>query len=148
MRLRKLWLVFLTGIPFAIYKFGFGWYIYHHEYENLGIVAMIWGVVDFSLNLLSLFFPRWIKHCLLSNVGSRFDAGASDRDDRHWESVFLGLDTLAAFAIVSGMIWFGALPLSPKGMEVTWNVAVVANLLGAGLQQVWGAVVHRTGLGD
>ena len=97
---------------------------------------MAWGGVDIVLNILSVPFAGRVDHCLLSNIGRGIDRLTNRQE---WKNILLGVDTLLAFLIVSGMIWFGALPLKPYVMGRVWDVAVVCNVLSVGLQQIWDA---------
>lgn len=137
---RRLWIVTLTGIPFAVYKMGFGWYEFHHAYPAIGVAAMIWGAVDMGLNVVALVFPKIMGVCLLANIGRWLDRLSGNV---FWEGVLLAIDTTAAFLIVSVMIWFGRVPLSPQWAADTWNVAVIGNILSVGLEQLYRAVWKR-----
>lgn len=133
---RRLWIAMLTGVPFAIYKFGFGWYEYSHAHSVLGIFAMTWGIADLLLNLLAVFFPNKLTWCLLANIGQWLDGRTLSN---RWEQILLGVDTTISFLIVSIMIWFGRLPLEPVYLAYIWNAAVIANVLAVGLEQIYRA---------
>lgn len=137
---RRLWTATLTGIPFGIYKMGFGWYEYQQAHAAVGIAVMIWGTLDIILNILSVPFPKKISWCLLANIGRRIDHAAKKKI---WEKFLLAVDTTAAFLIVSIMIWLGRLPLEPELIGHTWNLAVVANILSVGLEQLYRAVFDK-----
>jgi hypothetical protein len=51
----------------------------------------------------------------------------------HSRDLGLALDMLLAFALVAGVIGFGYIPRLPHADLHAWNVAVVLNVLGAGL---------------
>ena len=136
----RLWGTLLTGVPFAIYKFGGGLFVYQMGYKIPGYLAMGWGVIDFVLNLISVWFPKNVSYCLLSNVGMHIDRRVGGI---RWEHILLGVDSLCALTVVAAMIWFKKLPLSPNIMSIFWDVAVVSNLIGVGSAQVWIAV-HQT----
>lgn len=133
----RLWGALLTGIPFAIYKFGVGLFAYQQGYRTVGYLAMAWGVIDIVLNLLSVWFPKKVSYCLLSYIGMYVDQKIGRI---RWENILLGVDSLFALMMVAGMIWFKKLPLSPEIMSIFWDVAVVSNLIAVGSQQVWNAV--------
>ncbi len=137
---RRVWTAALTGIPFGLYKMGFGWYEYHHAHPTIGIAAMIWGVIDIGLNLLSVPLPKIVAHCLLSNIGRWIDHAVRKRI---WENLLLAVDTTASFLIVSVMIWFGRLPLEPELGAHIWSLAVVCNIMSVGLEQLYRAVSNR-----
>ncbi|MGK7875604.1 MAG: hypothetical protein AB4426_20585 [Xenococcaceae cyanobacterium] len=137
---RRLWSAALTGIPFAVYKMGFGWWEFHHDYPALGVAAMIWGAVDMGLNILAVPLSKIVSVCFLANVGRWLDRASGKI---FWEGVLLAIDTTAAFLIVSVMIWFGRLPLSPQWTANVWNMAVIGNILSVGLEQLYRAIRKR-----
>jgi hypothetical protein len=134
---RRLWMAALTGVPFGIYKMGFGWYEFHHDHPAIGIAAMTWGGIDILVNVLAVFFPNRVAWCLLANIGRWIDTRFGRK---YCENVLLAIDTTASFSISSVMIWFGRLPLSPPLAAKVWNLAVVCNVLAVGLQQLYIAV--------
>ena len=137
---RRIWLSVLTGLPFGIYKFGFGWFEFHQGHVIVGGAAMIWGVVDIGINLVAVPFPGRLSWCLLSNLGRLVDRC---REGKNWEKVLLGVDTTASFLIVSIMIVLGRLPLEPPVLGGLWNLAVVGNVMAVGLEQLYRAVSDR-----
>ncbi len=130
---QRVWLTALTGIPFAIYKMGGGWYVLHHISPPLGVAMMLWGGLDILINVCSALLPQRCSYCLLSNLGRQLQR-------RGWhangEAVLLGVDTLLSFTIVAAMIGFGALPLQPVVAGNIWNLAVICNVLAVGLIQI------------
>jgi hypothetical protein len=132
---RRLWATTLTGIPFAIFKLGAGVWLEAHFNQALGVALIVWGGLDIALNLISLAFPDRFSYCLLSNFGRQFEK--RDSGDRRWEAVSLAADTLFAFLIVSAMIWLRLLPELPPGIGRVWDVAVVANIVGVGVERLW-----------
>lgn len=137
---RRLWTATLTGIPFGIYKMGFGWYEYHHAHTEIGIAAMIWGLIDIILNILSVLLPKTVAWCLLANIGQWVDHTVKKKI---WKNFLLAVDTTASFLIVAVMIWFGRLPLEPELLGQIWNVAVVCNVLSVGLEQLYRALSYK-----
>ena len=136
---RRMWLSALTGIPFGIYKFGFGWFEFHQGHSLVGVAGMIWGVVDMGINLIAVPLPGRLSWCLLSNLGRLIDRGRGMK----WEKVLLAIDTTAAFLIVSIMILLGRLPLEPPVIGALWNLAVVGNVMAVGLEQLYRAIRDR-----
>lgn len=134
---RRLWMAALTGIPFAVYKMGFGWYHLQHGQHALGIAAMAWGGIDVVVNVMAVPLPKHVAWCLLANIGRWIDRRFGRK---YWESVLLAIDTTASFSISSYMIWFGRLPLEPWIAAKFWNAAVVGNVLAVGLQQLYVAL--------
>ena len=132
----RLWGVLLTGIPFAVYKMGVGWFACQQGLPLVGYLMIAWGALDVLLNLLSVRFPKSVSYCLLSNIGMRLDKGTGRIRS---ETILLAVDSFLALLIAAGMIWFGKLPLTPEVMGYMWNIAVVSNLIAVGSQQVWSA---------
>ncbi len=138
---RRVWTAALTGVPFGIYKMGFGWHQYDHGHSAIGIAVIAWGAIDIGLNLVVVLWPRVVAWCLLASIGRTIDEAAQTSV---WEAILLALDTTASFAIVSVMILFGRLPLEPPLAAVIWNLAVVCNVLSVGLEQLCRAVTTRS----
>lgn len=137
---RRLWMVLLTGLPFAIFKFGGGLAAMEDVHPVLGATFAVWGVLDAVLNLAVLVAPERLSFCVLSNLGRMLD--------RRWprpglEELLLAVDTLATFLIVSTMIWFGRSSRLPEPLPALWTLCVIANILGVGIERVWQARLHR-----
>jgi hypothetical protein len=54
--------------------------------------------------------------------------------------VLLALDTLLAFAIVATMIWFGRIGGLPGPYVLLWEVAVICNVLGVGVERLYSSL--------
>jgi hypothetical protein len=144
----RLWAVLLTGIPFSVFKVGGGLAAVEDIGAALGWLVVAWGGIDALLNLGALFWPGRSSYCLLSNLGRAADRRAHRRAAepcaasararwRRYEQLGLALDTLLAFIIVATMIWFGRIgSLSPLVQRV-WELSVIANILGVGIERVW-----------
>lgn len=133
---RRSWAVFLTGIPFGVFKVGGGVIAHHAGHPWVGGVVVAWGVLDTVLNVLSLFFARTFSPCALSNLG-RWLEGPRDAGRR--ELLGLAVDTFLSFSIVATVIWFRRLGSLPPPMIRAWEIAVIANVMGAGIERVWQA---------
>jgi hypothetical protein len=132
---RRLWATTLTGIPFGIFKLGAGVWLSAEFSHALGVALIVWGGLDIALNLIAIAFPARFSYCLLSNLGRLLEKRPTS--ERRWEAVSLALDTLFAFLIVSAMIWLRLLPELPPLMGRAWDVAVVANIVGVGVERLW-----------
>jgi hypothetical protein len=141
---RRTWAVLLTGIPFGVFKIGAGMIARADIHPLLGLAIALWGGVDVLLNLLSLFLPRAVSPCALSNLGRLLDGRRGGAGQR--EMLGLALDTLLSFTIVATVIWLRRLASLPPAVIRAWEVAVIANVMGAGLERVWQA--RRTALGS
>ncbi|MCC6522668.1 MAG: hypothetical protein IT373_08420 [Polyangiaceae bacterium] len=131
---RRSWAVLLTGIPFAVFKVGGGVIAYGDIHPWLGGAVVAWGLVDLVLNLLSLFFAGTFSPCLLSNVGRHLE---TSKQEGSRELLGLAVDTLFSFTIVATVILFRRLGSLPPAMIRVWEISVIANVMGAGLERVW-----------
>ncbi|MFH1812234.1 MAG: hypothetical protein ABIJ09_26085 [Pseudomonadota bacterium] len=138
---RRLWILSVTGLPYALYKFGGGLAASTDLHPVLGSMIMGWGVLDLGLNLGWALAPARISPCAASAVGRMLDRSGQ----RDLETLGLAVDTLLAFAIVSTMIWFGRSASLPPPLPMVWKVAVIASILGAGIERVWGWLRQRQG---
>lgn len=134
---RRLWRVLLTGLPYGVFKAGAGIAAWEDVHPAAGVAMMLWGLTDVLLNLLHVAFPRRVSYCVLSNIGLVLDRG---RAGGRAEAVALALDTLLSFAIVATMIWFGRLSGLPKGVLTCWELAVISNVLGVGVERLYSAL--------
>lgn len=132
---RRLWATALTGIPFGIFKLATGVWLYAHVGQALGVALGVWGAADIVLNLVSLALPQRVSYCLLSNLGRLVERRT--KGVRRWEAVCLAFDTLLAFLIVATMIWLRLLPELPPLIGRVWDAAVVANVVGVGVERLW-----------
>jgi hypothetical protein len=136
-----LWAVVLTGIPYGVFKIGAGLAAYEDVAPSVGVLVVIWGVIDIGLNLASVPWGRQVSHCLLSNIGRQLDRR---RGHGGHEQLYLAVDTLLSFAIVATMIWFDRVGSLPTWVVSTWELSVIATVLGAGVERVWrSAQQHR-----
>lgn len=130
---RRLWAALLTGIPFGVFKIGGGLAAAHDIHWSIGACFVLLGVADVVLNLGAVASPRRVSYCLLSNIGRRLDGSKGGTMER----LLLAVDTLLSFGIVSSMIWTGRIGSLPHPMVKVWELAVIANILGVGLDRVW-----------
>ncbi len=133
---RRLWMVLSTGLPFALFKFAGGLAAAHDIHPVAGACLMVWGALDAILNVAVLFPSFPVSFCALSNVGRwlRLRHPGSNQ-----EELFLGIDTLASFLIVSTMIWFDRVGALPGPFPRIWGICVIANVIGAGIDRIWQA---------
>jgi hypothetical protein len=122
-----------TGIPFAVFKLGGGLAARDDVAPVLGYAIMGWGVLDLVLNLAWVLAPARFSPCAASWVGRLLDRASM----RGFETLGLAVDTLLAFAIVATMIWFERTAVLPPPLPLVWRVAVIASVLGAGIERIW-----------
>ena len=138
---QRLWAAALTGIPFGVFKVGTGWYIYTSINPAIGSAVAAWGIIDILLNILSVPLPKPVSYCLLSNIGRRIDVHTGRENLEH---ILLAADTLITFVIVAGMIWFRHLSLLPAVLGRLWDLSVVCNVVGVGVERLWRAIHRRS----
>ncbi|HEY3359782.1 MAG TPA: hypothetical protein VGQ83_41415 [Polyangia bacterium] len=131
---RRLWAALLTGVPFGVFKIGGGLAALVDVHQVAGVAFIVWGALDVALNLAAIAWPGAVSYCALSNAGRRLDRRAA-RPGR--EQLLLALDTLLSFGIVASMIWTGRIATLPRPMVSVWESAVIANVLGVGVERVW-----------
>lgn len=134
---RRLWRVVLTGLTYGVFKVGAGMAAWEDIHPAVGLAFMLWGITDAVLNLLYLLAPRRLSYCLLSNIGRALD---ERRGCGHLEAVGQAVDTLLAFSIVATMIGFGRIASLPWPALPAWEISVIANVLGAGLERLHTAI--------
>ena len=139
---QRLWAVLFTGIPFGVFKLGGGVAAYEDIHPILGWLVMGWGTVDILLNFWSLLFPKNVAVCFLSNVGRLIDRR---HHNAGYEQILLAVDTLLAFTIVASMIWFARINDLPSYLSRSWELAVIASVMGVGMQRVWRSIRQRRG---
>jgi len=122
-----------TGLPFAVFKLGGGLAARDDVAPIVGYAIMGWGLLDLVLNLGWVLAPAHISPCAASWLGRHLDRAAA----RGFETLGLAVDTLLAFAIVATMIWFERTATLPSPLPLVWRVAVIASVLGAGIERIW-----------
>lgn len=133
---RRVWLAAVTGIPFGIYKCGLGWLTITRWETPLGWLAIVWGLADIALNILTIAAPHRFEYCVLAAIGRGWDR---DRGGLRGVEFGLAVDTLFSFSIVAGLVWFGQLPLEPNWAKTLWSSAVVANVMAVGVERLHAA---------
>lgn len=136
----RLWAVVLTGIPYGVFKIGAGLAAYEDVTPAVGVLFVVWGGVDIVLNVASVPWGRTVSHCLLSNIGRQLDRRLGEGGR---EQLYLAIDTLLSFVIVSTMIWFDRVGSLPELIVHTWELSVIATVLGAGVERVWRSAQQR-----
>lgn len=144
-RARVAWDALLTGVPFGIFKMGTGFYLWTYQNIPWGVLFIAWGLIDLSTNLVAAFWPRPLPYCLLSAFGRYLDKQPILSGDNQFEPVFLALDTLLSFVLVSAMIWFRAIPQLGFPLQRIWEFAVVCQVLSVGISRLLHALHHPVG---
>ena len=132
--------IMTVGITFSIFKFIFGQFLTTQNYTLLGNIISIWGVLDFIINFLNLFFifilkKRLLRTCLLNYLVTPIfyffplvHHGAKDFGD--------AIDVMLSFIIVSIMVGGGYLNILSRNQQIIWSCCVILNVLSAGINRL------------
>jgi hypothetical protein len=131
--------VLSVGLPFCVFKIAAG-IVFRSAggaWGTIGTILLALGVVDVVINAanfagLVLIRRRVLDACFLSFAARSFGAPAGKS---RWTLQDFGnsLDVMISFSLVAYMVGAGRLKLLPPELLTIWNVAVVLNVLGAGL---------------
>ena len=131
---RPLFLSLTIGIPFCIFKLLFGsvaFQVGSPEMPAIAITGMLifaWAGLDLVMNAgnaaYDLFSRRSpFEYCSIAEIGRLFGKPA----------VFLAIDTLITFCIISAMLWSRWITLLTPGETLLWIAATTLNLISLSL---------------
>ena len=140
--------ILTVGLPFCAFKVLFGGFLVRIGGAlaiGVGTVLAVLGAIDAVLNTINL--ASWLARrrraapiCSLSWLVHRARPGAPET---RADALGTALDVLLAFALVAAAVGGGLLPrFDPTALSI-WNVAVVVNVLGAGVLRVAAALRAR-----
>lgn len=131
--------VLTVGLPFCVFKFAAGVALLGGggPASALGGVLVALGAVDVLFNAANLggllaARRRVLDACFFSLAAHRLRPAAR-REGRILRDLGNSLDVLLSFSLVAYMVGAGRLGGLPPRVLSCWNVAVVSNVLGAGL---------------
>jgi hypothetical protein len=132
--------VLTVGFPFCIFKILTGLYLK----GAIGTLFIILGSIDFiinALNLISLMVikRKLIESCSLAVLVSRIKTSNMNKEQLH--DFGNALDMFFAFALVAFMVGFSKLAMLSPQQLLIWNMAVILNVLGAGLSRLSSSLV-------
>ena len=138
--------VVTIGFPFCAFKVVTGMRLLQEEKQVTGWLLVALGLIDAALNatnLMALIFVkrRAVPTCTFSLMANWVPASAATAKGS-LQDVGNALDVLVSFTLVALMVGLGKIPLLPVELLQAWNVAVVLNVLGAGLSR-FGASLKR-----
>jgi hypothetical protein len=128
---RPFFLSLTIGIPFCLYKglFGLaalraGMAAANPLLTVFGWTVILWAVVDLLMNIWRALTDldrrvAGIEYCSLAELGRIF----------HRPAVFLAVDTLISFAIISLMLWSGWIATLTTPEAYLWYAATTLNLI-------------------
>lgn len=130
---RPLFLSLTIGIPFCIFKLLFGITLVRIGSASSlisasGWVVIIWAVADLMMNLGREVFDLMdrqapFEYCTIAQAGRFF----------HMPMVFLAIDTLITFVIISAMLWSGWIATLTVIESYLWYAATTMNLISLSL---------------
>ena len=131
--------VLSVGLPFCVFKIAAGVAFFQAggARGTAGLILLALGAVDLLFNGanfagLVLIRRRVLDACFLSFLARLFQAPAR-KSRRTLQNFGNSLDVLISFSLVAYMVGAGRLGLLPPLLLMSWNAAVVFNVLGAGL---------------
>jgi hypothetical protein len=131
--------VVTVGLPFCVFKLLTGLILIGTALAPLGVGLIALGAIDLVLNGLNLATlltaHRRVSGVCLADV--LLGRGAAERE------LALALDMFLSFALVAAVVGFGLLLRLPAWALTLWNLAVVLNVLGAGIGRLVAALGAR-----
>jgi hypothetical protein len=130
--------VLSVGLPFCVFKLLTGLVVLRLGGAWLrpcGVALVALGAIDAAVNLVNLVALVVAKRRVLGVCLTDVALGR-----RLGQDVALALDVFVSFALVAIVVGFGLLLALPRWGLPLWNVAVVLNVLGAGIGQLVTAV--------
>jgi len=130
--------ILTVGLPFCVFKLLTGAIALGTAAAPLGYALLALGAIDAVLNLANLVswlaVRRRVGGVCLADLASRRLGGGD---------LGLAIDVFLSFALVAVVVGAGLFARMPAGTLVWWNVAVVANVLGAGIGRLFAALRER-----
>lgn len=132
--------VVTTGLPFCVFKGVVGLLALREGEVALAGALLALAVADSVLNLLNLLAlllrgERRVGICILTTALIALRVPA-ERSVAFRSGLGAALDVLLSFVLVAAMVASGRIASLPPLEQALWNVAVVLNVLGAGLARV------------
>lgn len=130
--------VLTVGLPFCVFKGLTGLVmVAHHQAVWAGAALLALAAIDIVFNVVNLLsllaaHRRWTPTCLAQALWSLGHPRGHE--------IGLAIDVFVSFGLVAAMIATGALRLLPSWGATAWNVAVICNVLGAGVGRLFAAI--------
>jgi hypothetical protein len=139
--LRPFFLTLTIGIPFCIFKLLFGISILRAAPGDdalilvFGWLVTIWACTDLLMNtgrsLLDLMhIPAHFEYCTIAQLGRMVSR----------PMVFLAIDTLLTFLIISLMLWSGWIATLSTPERYLWYIATTLNLVSLSLVSLYNEI--------
>lgn len=132
--------VVTVGLPFCAFKLLTGLVLREIPLVGaLGWALLALGAIDLILNGVGFVSLAVRRRRAFGVCTTDLLVRAMGRGQRR-PDVGLALDVLLSFVLVAVMIGFGWLARLPAPLLGVWNVAVIFNVLGAGVGRLWSAL--------
>lgn len=133
-----------VGLPFCAFKWLVGLLHWEGGQPILGAALLALACSDTLFNLANLVGlligrGRVVSTCTLSALTLRMNL-FPDSPSEYLKELGSAVDMLLSFVLVAGMVWMGRIGTLPPDRLLLWNVAVVLNVLGAGLARLSSSV--------
>lgn len=125
------------GVPFCIYKMLFGLLALRAGEIDVGLVALgwlviAWSIADLIMNLVRVYLDlsgkdSAIEYCTLAQAGRIFNRA----------KLFLAIDTLVTFSIICLVLWTGWIVWLSRYESYLWYAATTLNLISISAVNVW-----------
>ena len=128
------------GLPFCAFKMLFGLLCWRagggaqasSPLSVLGVMIMAWAAIDFLMNLARIFFQLAgrdspIEYCIIAQAGRLMGR----------PKLFLAVDTLASFSIISIVLWSGWISHLSWLEARIWIAATILNLISVAFVNIW-----------
>lgn len=127
-----------VGIPFCAFKLLTGLIALDSPVAPLGYALIVLGAIDLVLNVINLVAVLVVKHRISGVCVSDVLLRRRGSED----SLGLAVDVFVSFGLVAVVVGGSLLGRLPVWTLPIWNLAVVLNVLGAGVGRLLGAVRH------
>jgi cation transport ATPase len=125
------------GIPFCAFKLLFGLLALRANQNSVPLclfsgLIMAWALVDLSMNLVRIVYhivgrASPMEYCTIAQAGRLFQR----------PRLFLAMDTLVSFSIISFVLWSGWITLLECHETYWWYAATTLNLISVSVVNIW-----------
>ena len=126
-----------VGVPFSVFKLLFGTLMVRNAdgmliQLYLGWLIIAWSLIDLTMNLTRMIYDLLgkkspIEYCTIAQFGRFFSS----------PKVFLAIDTLVSFSIISFALWSGWIKDLTTSESYLWYAATTLNLISVSLVNLW-----------
>lgn len=130
------------GIPFCVFKLLFGLLALRAGANFMlfcvfACLVIVWALADLIMNLTRVVYhligrASPIEYCTIAQFGRLF------RKPR----LFLAIDTLVSFSIISFVLWSGWVKMLEPHEAYFWFAATTLNLLSVSIVNIWLELRH------